>query len=784
MKITKRILVAMLALALLVAGFAFMASAEEENPFSTDGIDEIEDILEFYDYEIYVNNDLNFYDDEAAAPVEETEDEVEAVVQIPGDASAGYQVILPEPESNVIFEFSVYVGEDAVGNLSFDLKARLMKGELPDSHFTTLFQIDMLANTPSFKYSLWNADEEVFEADTVALKGITPAVETWYDVVLVFDADNACYSFSVTPEGGEKVDSPAISLGDKVAMDYFRLVGEFRNYTPEAIGNSASFKTRDVEIYGGTFVRDIDKRDEITATTLLELADIYEAARADGDADTCIRIAEVYKALDHNDSFEGVLEDTESVYNYAYAQALIVSTGAIDETDTYANRRAVVAGIDRYNSFVPTDEALFDSEGAYVETAGIDATLAASVKAARVLLEKERATLNAIQENSIEFVKILLGEAVETTEEGEPVSIPAYNDEWVNFDGEILPYYNRLKALFATKSEQPDLTYADETVDMADVVEAWEKLENKVSFAQESKDTFKSYVDILNKTSKKFGVRYYDGYLPAKAFFEELVDNEYFDVDTYAELGKVIKTYNTNAAKMVIDETNCREFIKIVSEASLATYYTALVERLDKAATYLDKIEGKEDYKGIPEAKATYNTLLEATLKDKGNADVYIAKVNAAVEIFESDTATFAEKQAAFSAATALKALGNVYGYAGVSEANVALSQVESALAFVEGNSITLIDLVSQLADATTLTERRAIIRLAKEAAANSEATYEGVAAAKAKLEEAVTAFNKVVETANTALADATVNGASVAAALSGDASIYKTASIIQDYAK
>ena len=105
-------------------------------------------------------------------------------------------------------------------------------------------------------------------------------------------------------------------------------------------------------------------------------------------------------------------------------------------------------------------------------------------------------------------------------------------------------------------------------------------------------------------------------------------------------------------------------------------------------------------------------------------------------------------------------------------------------LAFVEGNSITLVALVDELAKATTLTERRSIIRLAKAAAENSEATYEGVAAAKTALDAAITAFNKIVDTANAALADATVNAASVAAAISGDSGVYKTASIIQDYAK
>ena len=149
MKITKRILVAMLALALLVAGFAFIASAEEKSPFSTDGINEIEDILEFYEKEVYVNNDLLAYDAEVT-PKEGTVDQVDAKVQIPGDASAGYAVQLSKDEASMVFEFGVYMDADTVGNVSFDLKALLSEDGVADAHFTTLFQIDMICTVNSF----------------------------------------------------------------------------------------------------------------------------------------------------------------------------------------------------------------------------------------------------------------------------------------------------------------------------------------------------------------------------------------------------------------------------------------------------------------------------------------------------------------------------------------------------------------------------------------------------------------------------------------------------------
>ena len=217
------------------------------------------------------------------------------------------------------------------------------------------------------------------------------------------------------------------------------------------------FKTRNVEIYAGSFVRDIDERAEITAVTITELATLYDKAREAGDTATCIRIAEVYNALGQNDSFDdSMINNSEAVYNYSYAQAFVVATGAIDAADTYANRREAVANIDRYKSFVPEDNELFDSEGKYIQTDGIDETLAKELQKARVALEKERATLDAIRQNSVVFIEILLGQTVETPEEGDPIQIPAYNYAWVDFDREILPYYERLNLLFDDESKNTD----------------------------------------------------------------------------------------------------------------------------------------------------------------------------------------------------------------------------------------------------------------------------------------------------------------------------------------
>ena len=779
MKITKRILVALLALSILVAGFAFAASAED-SPFSVAGIDEIEDVLEFYEYDVYVNNDLNYYDDEAATPVEETVDEVQSTVQIPGDAAAGYGVIFSDIADadysvvdNMIFKFAVKFDENTKGNLVFDLKVKLVNAEgVADETYVSLLQIDMLSETPTFKYSVWDEAEGRFAPDTVVFEGVAPKVDTWYSVVAMVNGDNGTYNFSITEAGAQAaVESGDLSLGNKAGMEAFRVVGEFRNYTAEALSTTASFSTKDVEIYGGSFVKDIDNADANAVAILGDLARMYKENKAKGTdgVDVCIRIAEVFNLVDGyiEGGLEGVDianldESIDNIYNYSYANAFVLSVADINSEDTYEARREREAVINRYNGFLNIPD---DAE----EIPGLSAELLKSYKAAVEKFAVEAETLDAIQANSIAFIETL----------SDPEKFSA---DWKNFDEEIAPFYAMInEELFSDPAKAPDLTYADENIDMATVKEAWELFLAKIDFVTENVADFEKYVDIIDdKVKNKFGVRYYDGYLPATEAFNALEANEYFDVTTNAKLVAATATYQSYIAEMEGEAKKCEEFLDIVRSADLATYYTIRTQRLAQAAPYLKTVQN--DYKGIVEAKALYDTILKSVEADVAKADDYITKVNFAVATLASEDATFAEKQEAYEAAAALSEDGNIFGYAGVKEANVNLSKVESRLAFLEGNSITLVNLAKEITAAKTLSERRTLIRLALVAAENCESSYEGVAAAKTTLDAAVKAFNAEVDTANGALASATENATVMASGAVLNAKVNETVAIIKDY--
>ena len=770
MKFTKRILVALLALSILAASFVFVASAEDAYDFTAGEINNIEDILEFYEYGDPMINDLADENEGAGrasyegAALQYADSQWSTTVAIPGASASGYTVA-PDAlnRKNVVFEFNVKFDESAIGNVVYELRAKLATGESADATTTSLFVIDLVGTTPAVKYSVWDETSGEFLPDTVALDGITPAADKWYSVAVFFNGENGVYSFEITEEGGETVASPELSLGAKDGLVMFQLRGEFQNYTLAALNTPAKFYVKDVEVYGGTFVRDIDAKDAITSDTLADLGAIYN------DADTSdedkVRIAEVINTLkkylnddriNEDTGFTDANTDVETVFNYSYAEAVILAVEAIDRDANYRTRMDHVAKIDRYNEFVADVTAA---------SKGLDADLFAALEAARATLAQEKVDLTVVRAQSVEFINEYMPTYVASTD----------------FDGVVAPFY--LKAL--ADYPEMDLEYCEDDADVATVIDNWNTLVAQYAFYKETLVDFAAFNAILNvEAADNFGTRYYDGYLPAKALYETIKENAYIDVTTSADIMAEVAIYEleANAPYMAAEEEKCLNFIKYVSEASVATYYSVLVERLSWAEPLYDVVQ--TDFEGIVDAKAVYDALSAANEDDVALAQAYIAKVDAAVAALADKTATYATKKAAVDAALAAKETGNLFGYADIKEKNIALSEAEAVLLALKGNSETLISLVAELETATDLAERRVILRNAVAASKGADSTYTGVEAALTALETAVADFTAIVDGANGNLTAAVTNAANIASGTVTDANVYKAASIIKDHAK
>ena len=218
--------------------------------------------------------------------------------------------------------------------------------------------------------------------------------------------------------------------------------------------------------------------------------------------------------------------------------------------------------------------------------------------------------------------------------------------------------------------------------------------------------------------------------------------HEGLDNDSNAKLAERIAYYLGQVDGILAKKDECEYFIDLVNQTSIASYYTILVEKIDLAVAAFENIE--PDYEDIAESITVYQSLLAYRESLEAEADAYIAAVDAI-----ADAEGFYAKKDAVKLAAELKVKGDVLGYAGVEEANIAFSAADADVKFRENSSIALINLVAQINETESISERRALLRLADVANANADDEVKGVEVAKAAFVKAVAEFKADVAAAN-----------------------------------
>ena len=772
MKLAKKILVAVLALALLASAFLFSSTAEDA--FHAPGMSDVDDILEYYALDDYLADNYNngtwttdlvetdadhsqsninkygyqLIDVSAAKDPKNSENGVLGV-KLPYNKKSGYRMAAAKKTDGLtdklLLTFKIYFDESATDNLFYELKVGMVNdnGKASSSEYTVLqFNFSKNNGDPGFYYSTWNPNTMSFGSELTAYPNVAPETGKWYDVVITVNAADDVYSFNVKDleTGADVVASGDLSLAGAKSVWGFYCYGKFLNTKSadkDATRKSAAqFYLDDMEIYEGSYIRYPSLKAEVTRTHLQDLDALYNAAT---DYESKREIVEVIDYL-YNEA-EGftvgdAMPNAQKYINETYAKAFSDAVANVNTTASYYDRLAYLDTIAYFDERIPSAAEL---KGA----AGITPELEALVVAGRAAYAAEIEAINTIKTQSDAFISLMADfdntnkSYVYVTDYIAEAGADKYAKRDASYEG--IAAAEEIFAALKYKAER-----------MAADVEVFTTAVDKMAAAQTFGPLFSAYTEAYESYTR-YGVG---------------IINPDLDNSTKAGLPEKIEYYESKVESVLATAFICDEFNRIIKEATISSYYTTLVGELAEAAEVRAQFgEYEMDYPGITESVAVYEAFLAAVNETKTAVEAYIAAVNAI-----ATKTTFADKKAAVVAATALKADGDILGAEGVVEANIALTAAEAEINFLEGNSTTLISLVEQLKAAETLAERRALIHLANAAAENAEDTYTGVSAAKADLATAIAAFEADVAAANTVLENAIKSAQAIVSSVNGSA--------------
>lgn len=241
MKLAKKILVAVLALALLASCFMFAVTANDEeevvqNRFSVPGFDDPEDILEYYLDADYFFNDFEdeWYEEDVywtkgesdynralvSGIVEEPDNAGNKVFfgELPYSAQSGYSIAnedFNEKWTDKFFvSFRIYFDESFYSNAYYEVKV----GTVGKSALASVLKFDFTASTikkngaPVVSYKEWqeagtepaqfsNNDVIVPAYNEETGEGFTPETGVWYDVILCYNAEEEVSYFEISTDG-------------------------------------------------------------------------------------------------------------------------------------------------------------------------------------------------------------------------------------------------------------------------------------------------------------------------------------------------------------------------------------------------------------------------------------------------------------------------------------------------------------------------------------------------------------------------------------------------------
>ena len=314
MKNTKRILAVLTLMALLVCCVLLSVSANEpKKTFNAEGISNIEDILEYYSAEDFVADnyesegpDSEYYSGDKSEVVSDPVNEDNKVLKVTGENNA-YKV--KADTDTLVVSFNIYYDASMVGEYRLNIKTLDANGE-ESITYTTLFTVN--AGAGKFQYSVWDSELNNGEGGFVSadFENAAAAADTWYKVVVFFNASEGNYSFKIlyNDKSGKTVqaESEKISLGNVSSATDIVLKSAVKQR-----GEKVFMYLDNVRLYTGTFERSSANKGYVTTRTFLDLEVLYNAEET--DLQTQVRIARVFEELCLSGKYTPVLEAYEDL---------------------------------------------------------------------------------------------------------------------------------------------------------------------------------------------------------------------------------------------------------------------------------------------------------------------------------------------------------------------------------------------------------------------------------------------------------------------------------------
>ncbi len=709
MKMSKRIFIVVLTVALLISCLAFSASAEEvtlenyasvldyyEQPtifgldFSLDGVD--------YSDEIMIQNSTfasGTVVEDAAAPGGKY---LNLVFKGGRPTTKGNLYLnwnADESVSDFYLDMTVS-GSKNTGNPSFAPKLNFIIGESSFTDVSTGAPADTSIlvldfETGSVKYSVIEEGEVVAkEAAGVLTQGAWYSVAITYsvtdslctvDIVNVDDASNA-FSFTTTYLPYEAINNVRVGVhnanytaGNIIGVANINAGGGLvRRDTADPQGAIESYVLGMYEI----FRSDVDKAEKVNVCTVTNKLISYGFTSDKADVNTALDALKVGGVTLYSDEIENCLAEYATLTQYDEKRAII---------DANLDYASILSGLDL--SPVGDDKAAAIQEG-LDKFYDIDEAL------------------KKAESDSLAFIAALAG----------------VEDVLGSTDYSLLNAYYEAAIVYA-----PDITYEG----VSEVYELFVELEADMSDITVSAERFIELVNKANDGALSFVERY--------NIYVTIEDN-FFDNETYPGVTEALALYHDVVSPYMEHEISLAEnFITYVKKAEYAVYISAKQANLDIAKGYMDTCE--PTFAGVAEAKVLYAEIVKYVESKLELANAYIAAVNAI------DGKTGAALTAAIENAKKLQESGNVLGVAGITEANIKLDDAIAALELPERYCTYFISVVDSIANAKDAAERYNLLVEAKAAEADADKSYPGVTEASAKLASAITAYNNDVNKVN-----------------------------------
>ena len=722
MKLTKRILVVALMLAVLVSVFAFASSAE----FTEDNID---DILEYY-YPKYVKEDFDSeklggycypLDPTVSVVAKTTGAKIEAdpfdatnkylfykfVADNADPGYFGYDFSLDDSISEAVFTTKVYTEKrtaDAIPSFSVNISA-YDKNNNPVGEASLITPLTIDFETGKVYYAKASTSNPSRFSPAI-VEDIDFAIEEveWYTVTLVLNAAEGFYRFSIESAEGELYESQDLSLGNAKYIDSLNT-----SYATFPATSGAMCAMDNIEFYRGSALRDDKLIGAVTDETLVGIAALIENGNLDFEAK--LKIVEVYDAIfskgyvPTEPSVFALYESAKLYRAEVYTEIFCKEVTNIDTGKSYARRQDKIAELEEYISkmngelvyidiidTVITDlqnkvNADYNSALALLTaTADIDALNAEKKKADEAFAayrssfeKKEDATARV---NALNGVISSLGASFASTAEKLPTAIGIISENEAALSElrlALQAYKAEIKSLDVVKKdsegfiefmksfdiESRDYTYL---LDSYAQVLQFKHRDNSYNYASDSQDCVYYYIGTLEALEAKIAEM--DTVIGEFMAYVDIMKNTENDFETRFEVGYL-------GAKAVYNDGKIYDGVDVVTVPNLADY---IAKYLEIEASFSVTINACENFIDTVNS-AMFNTLYETK-------KVALAEAKALLDIDKNINDA----------------------YPGVKEAKDLIATVEADILALEQAASKYVAAVAEIGNKTTFNEKKAAI--------------------------------------------------------------------------